>query len=583
MIRVYSRNMKLVSILQNAFDISYSEKMNSLGSAEFSLPGDDPKNEDCKAFSYVEIWDGDERVDLYRIMPNSMTKDGSGRINTYKCEHVLATLLDDVLFKYHQTTNLLPADTIEYILSKQTTQNWILGNVDFTDLYSYKWENENLYNALMSIVKPYTEDYMFTWDTSVYPWILNLVRPSNEVSAYIRYKKNLIGITKDEDPTDIVTRYYCLGYGEGDNQLTIESVNGGVPYVDADSETIEKYGIIADFYIDKSEENPAMLKAKAIAALEKAKVPKVVYTVDAAEIYQITKEPIDKFTVGSLVQVYDSESGIEFTARVVGKDKSDIKGNPGDAKLTIANFDTKKISSAVSSIQRRQRVSEVYSQGATNIDSNDYQDNCDATHPAVIEFYIPEECVRVNKCLLSYKVEKFRTYARSNISNPASTITSESGGSSIMSSGGQLWSVRPGYTSGMPVTDRALRDTPYEHAHQIVDIDHMHNVEVPAHTHDVVMPSHTHDIEHGIFEYEYLPEDVLIKVDGNVIPASGLSGKDIDIVPYLSATDGKIQRGIFHKVEIFPGVTEQNPLGLARITATVVKQIFTQSRGGGDY
>ena len=60
---------------------------------------------------------------------------------------------DDVLFKYHQTSNLHPADTIEYILSKQTTQNWILGNVDFTDLYSYKWENENLYNALMSIVK----------------------------------------------------------------------------------------------------------------------------------------------------------------------------------------------------------------------------------------------------------------------------------------------------------------------------------------------------------------------------------------------------------------------------------------------
>ena len=136
MIRVYSRNMELISILQNAFDISYSEKMNSLGSAEFSLPGDDPKNEDCQPFNFVELFDGNERVDLYRIMPNSMTKDGSGRINTYKCEHVLATLLDDVLFKYHQTSNLHPADTIEYILSEQTIQNWILGDVDFTDLYS---------------------------------------------------------------------------------------------------------------------------------------------------------------------------------------------------------------------------------------------------------------------------------------------------------------------------------------------------------------------------------------------------------------------------------------------------------------
>ncbi len=565
MIRVYSRNMKLVSILQNAFDISYSEKMNSLGSAEFSLPGDDPKNEDCKAFNYVEIWDGDERVDLYRIMPNSMTKDGSGRINTYKCEHVLATLLDDVLFKYHQTSNLRPADTIEYILSKQTTQNWILGNVDFTDLYSYKWENENLYNALMSIVKPYTKDYMFTWDTSVYPWVLNLVRPSNEVSAYIRYKKNLIGITKDEDPTDIVTRYYPLGYGEGDNQLTIESVNGGVPYVDADSETIEKYGIIADFYIDKSEENPAMLKAKAIAALEKTKVPKVVYTVDAAEIYQITKEPIDKFTVGSLIQVYDSESGIEFTARVVGKDKSDIKGNPGDTKLTIANFDTRKISSVVSSIQKRQRVSEVYSQGATNIDSNDYQDNCDATHPAVIDFFIPNECVRVNKCLLSYKTEKFRAYETSLESDLGTTQTSTEDETE------QLWDLLGEYSPG------EVTSLVQGHSHGICPHKH-------THSHNVSIPPHSHNINYGIYEFDKLPDAVIIKVDGNtVMDQTALTGNDIDIIPYLAKDgSGKITRG-FHKVEIFPGTTEANPNGLARIIGTVVKQIFLQSRGEGDY
>jgi len=565
MIRVYSRDMKLVSILQNAFGISYSEKMNSLGSAEFSLPGDDPKNEDCKAFNYVEIWDGDERVDLYRIMPNSMTKDGSGRINTYKCEHVLATLLDDVLFKYHQTSNLRPADTIEYILGKQTTQNWILGNVDFTDLYSYKWENENLFNALMSIVKPYTEDYMFTWDTSTYPWTINLIKPSNEISAYIRYKKNLIGITKDEDPTDIVTRYYPLGYGEGDNQLTIESVNGGVPYVDADSETIEKYGIIADFYIDKSEENPAMLKAKAIAALEKAKVPKIVYTVDAAEIYQITKEPIDKFTVGSLIQVYDSESGIEFTARVVGKDKSDIKGNPGDAKLTIANFDTRKISSVVSSIQRRQRVSEVYSQGATNIDSNDYQDNCDATHPAVIEFFIPNECVRVNKCLLNYKTEKFRAYETSLESDLGTTQTSTEDETE------QIWDLLGGYSPG------EVMSLVQGHSHGICPHKH-------THSHDISIPPHSHDINYGIYEYDKLPDAVIIKVDGNtVMGQTALTGNDIDIIPYLAKDgSGKITRG-FHKVEIFPGTTEANPNGLARIIGAVVKQIFLQSRGEGNY
>jgi hypothetical protein len=64
---------------------------------------------------------------------------------------------------------------------------------------------------------------------------------------------------------------------------------------------------------------------------------------------------------------------------------------------------------------------------------------------------------------------------------------------------------------------------------------------------------------------------------------TALTGNDIDIIPYLAKDgSGKITRG-FHKVEIFPGTTEANPNGLARIIGTVVKQIFLQSRGEGDY
>ena len=299
-----------------------------------------------------------------------------------------------------------------------------------------------------------------------------------------------------------------------------------------------------------------MLKAKATAALEKAKAPKVVYTVDAAEIYQITKEPIDKFTVGSLIQVYDSESGIEFAARVVGKEKPDIKGNPGDAKLTIANFDTRKISSVVNSIQRKQRVSEVYSQGATNIDSNDYQDNCDATHPAVIEFYIPEECVRVNKCLLSYKTEKFRAYETSLESDLGTTQTSTEDETA------QIWDLFGGYSPG------EVTSLVQGHSHGICPHKH-------THSHNVSIPPHSHNINYGIYEFDKLPDAIIIKVDGNtVMGQTTLTGNDIDIIPYLAKDgSGKITRG-FHKVEIFPGTTEANPNGLACIIGTVVKQIF---------
>jgi len=220
--------MNLVAVLQNAYNIFYEKKMNELWTASFSLPANDPKNVECQPFRFVEIFDDDERVELFRILPSKFAKSNDGITMTYQCEHVLGTLLDDIMFQYHQTSNLSPANTLTYILSKQSTQRWIVGTVDFASLYEYKWENENLLSAIFGVPKAYSEEYMWTFDTTTYPWKLNLVRPPSEVSAYIRYGKNLVGITKEEDPTYIVTRLYPLGYGEGDNQLTIKSVKG--PY-----------------------------------------------------------------------------------------------------------------------------------------------------------------------------------------------------------------------------------------------------------------------------------------------------------------------------------------------------------------
>ena len=110
---------------------------------------------------------------------------------------------------------------------------------------------------------------------------------------------------------------------------------------------------------------------------------------------------------------------------------------------------------------------------------------------------------------------------------------------------------------------------------------HLHFIDW-SHSHSV--PSHTHDIEYGIYEFEYLPTKLTIKVDGTTVTTNApISDSDFDIIPYLSKTSGKVNRGAFHTVEIIPNTTANNPDGLARINASVVKQIFVQSRGGGDY
>jgi hypothetical protein len=179
----------------------------------------------------------------------------------------------------------------------------------------------------------------------------------------------------------------------------------------------------------------------------------VTYSVSASEIHRLTGEQIYKFTTGVQVRVQDAEMREDFVARIVKVSKKDIRGRPGEIQLAIANR-PQDIAGSIAELANRQRINEVYAQGATNLDSHDFADNADPTHPAVLRLYIPDETARINKMQLSYQVEPFRAYERSIesmpavTSGPSSTSTTEAGGqttsgpssTSTTASGGQTTS-----------------------------------------------------------------------------------------------------------------------------------------------
>jgi phage minor structural protein len=621
MIKVYDQSMRLAAILQKAFDISYEERTNELWTASFSLPADDPKLVECKPLRFVEIFDGDERVDLFRIIPMKTQRSSDGKTVYFECEHVLATLIDDVLFQYHQVggSGMLTRDVLQYIISKQMTPRWQLGTVSFSRQFEYKFENDNLLGGLFAVPKPFEETYLWTWDTSTMPWKLNLIQPSVVPAAYIRYGKNLIGITKVEDPSLLCTRLYALGYGEGVNQLDITSVNPtGLPYIDADTQS--QYGVISRIWTDRRYEYADTLFAAAKAQLEQLKLPKLTYTVDGAELYRLTNDPLDKFKAGTIVRVIDGELAIDIEARVLIRTRSDINGSPGGVRLQIANKQD-DLAGNVADLDARQRINEVTAQGATNIDSNNFADNADPDHPAVLKFYLPDETVRVNKLTLSYECQPFRAYSRSNASQETKVITSTVAESVVVSSTPGFWYVD--YVSFIP--GDIFMDASGEHTHTFSGSDsdtvsisgntssagdpshnhyfnnsdsvsisisgttslsgahvhnvypsHDHDVTIPSHKHDVTIPSHTHEIIYGIYEGQ-TPTSLEIKIDGTEIPITGTNGSDVDLIPYLSKDDGgRVQRGSWHTIEIKPD-------RMGRIIANVVTQLFVQSRGGGDY
>lgn len=612
--QVFDRNMRRLAYLDNALAVGYALETNSLWSATFTLPADDKKNAYCAPLNFVEIFDGDERIDLFRIIGEDLERsDGATRY--YNCEHVLATLISDVLFQYHQCggSGVKTADVLNYILARQTRQNWKLGDCDFKRYFEYNWENSTLLSALFAVPECFDSEYLWSWDTTVYPWTLSLTMPTDALKSEIRYAKNMTNIKKTTDATSIANRVYALGYGEGVNQLTIESVNGGVPYVE-DALSIERYGLCSTILVDSRYEIAENLKAYAEQILTGLKEPYVSYEIGAIDLHRLTGDSFSKFRPGEVVRVVDEADGINLRTRIVRVEKSDAEGDPGNVTVTIANK-TQDIAGSISDLQSRALIGETYAQGATNQQIYNFSDNADTTHPAKLQLYISSSVVRINKMLLNVEFEAFRAYEKTissgggqtTSSGGASTATASSGGGTSKSTsngGGSTVTSQSGGSSqetagniGDYNTNDVTANDGKQHHHQLI---HTHSISIPSHTHKVSVPSHSHDfsigehshsvnipnhthstkdhtheIEFGIYEGQRASK-ATIKVDGKEIPAQ-TSYSNIDIVEFLSTDDsGKIRRNAWHTIEILPD-------NMSRIVGAVFAQTFCNSRGGGDY
>lgn len=452
MLMTMNLSREYTAILENAYDVSYEKIENEIGSIEFSMPLYDTKNSMIEALQYVELTDNEnEYIGLYRIMPSLVKKDKSNYSIKYTAMHVLGTLLDSVLFGYFEITNKKTVDAINFVLNQQKTKHWILKKCDFTRYFSYAWENENgLADALFSIPKAFDEDYLWEWNTQVYPFELSLVKPPTEPICRIQEGYNMEGFEIDIDPNNLVNRVYPLGAGEGVNQINIKSVNNNVPYVE-DKESIKKYGLVEYVWTDLRFTQPQSLKDNATNMLLKWSIPKVSWKVAAADLIKLTDTPlqIDKLRQGTVVMINTNEYG-SFNLRIKKEAKSDVFGAPQSLDLEIGNVKD-DINTTMSDLGRKQQINETYSQGATNILNYSYQDNCESAYPAEIEFYLDDDVFHVNTVELTFKTKRYRGYTKAVKGGGAKTITSEAGGQSTQTSSAGGSSVRSTSAGGASV------------------------------------------------------------------------------------------------------------------------------------
>lgn len=617
MLEIFDKNRKRIAIAENASGIEEERKINSIWYLTFSLPYNDAKNEYCQPFNYVRYNGGE----LYRIMPVDTVVTETGLL-TYQCEHVLATLIDNVLFGYHVVGNLgtYTADCIRYVLDKQLTKNWVLYECDFARQFEYGWTQETLLSALFSIATPLA-DYMWVTDTTVYPWRLSLksIGVGKRPELYVRSGWNMLSYGATSDPQQICTRLYPLGYGEGVNQLTIKSVNNGCEYLQSPKEYTDKYGIVERIWIDRRYEDPASLLSAAQVMLNELQNPLKQFEISFAEL---DESDYNTAQIGKRVRILQTELAEQidtYVTELVYK-YDDITSST----LVVANKST-DIASSVADMADRQRIEQAYAQGATQLYSQSLQANCDSNNGAVMDFFLPEDMRIVNKIVAKVRVSSFRAYSKatkaaeskvvssttasqktySSTSGGGSTSTTSSGGGSTSSATAlESSNVLPSQTNGqavhnhglsrgarLAVVDTNLNITGYEtwifsgahthpahshsisaHSHSVSIPSHSHNITIPGHSHNITIPAHEHSITPGIYFYGS-PKQFDLYVNGKKKTTITATDTEIDLTEYLiDESSSMIPRGSWLSIEIRPN-------DLAYVSIDMFVQGFVQSRG----
>lgn len=560
MIKIKNLNLKTVGIVENAYDISYTKEDNKIWLASFSLPLDDPKKSLLEELHYVEITDdkAEEVIGLFRIMDIDEHKSIDSKRITVSCLHVLHTLSDSPINGYYQKDNLTTRENIESLLKLQNNRDWVLGRCDFTRYFSYSWENENgLVDALFSIPKSFDEPYKFTWDTTSYPWTINLIKPSTTPTCRILEGHNLKGLDIQSNPLQIVNRIHAKGIGEGVNALTFKTINGGKDYVQNDA-TIAKNGgrVISYVWVDRRFTDKYHLKSSAESLLEKWSKPIITWKIDAIDLNSIHVEQtgkkieIDDLKEGKVVQLVTNDYGTQ-NLRIMKMVKKDITGSPWDLSLEIGNV-KETLAGTLADSQRQNEINTNYANGATNLFLVRGEENADSNHPVKIWFNLDDDVFNINQVRLDVEVSPFRAYSKAIKGGGAMVGTTSSGGytaSSTSSGGGSVqggtsqaggatqvgtssssggdhrhkmfkydgpvnfdWTQTdvalsysgmdarfPIYVQGAAwASDLYTAESSGSHYHTVnMNLpahDHSFNVNIPAHSHSFTVPAHKHDI-----------------------------------------------------------------------------------------
>lgn len=298
--------------------ISVSATINlaPLSTATIVLPQD---GEEVGVRQYIQLFGPDGSLGVYRVV-NVQTIYGKQR--EVSLEHSICTLDDSVTpakTEYKGTFRSI----LQKILNEQDKKLWSLGTVAVpnSEDYTLSCGEMKLLEALLDAME-LADGYALSFDQSVTPWKINVVKLPNEASCECRMSRNADYVSISRDDAELITRVYS-------DKLE----NGKM-----DGPTVGTWGVIARHLDIPRGMTQSQARRYAQQYLNIHKNPFVSVDIDAANLAALTGDSFDRFALGALCSVALPQWGVTMSERVVTMHYPDLMAQPDVVMLTLSTL-----------------------------------------------------------------------------------------------------------------------------------------------------------------------------------------------------------------------------------------------------
>ncbi len=338
-IEAHNSGGDLIVILQDAYNKRYIQAANEPSRLIFRYPVDGIYASEVSKINLFWLRDEDgNHLDTFDIRIKRSCRSEGFAYYEVECVNLMAQLAGETVTYYF--ASYLDAKTISQIVTallafQEHVSPITVGDIDAAignAVREIEIENSSPLQALNKL-RESIGGYIRVNPDRTLDWKVLI---GEDKGQQIRYNKNMRGIDRTEDYTDLVTRLFYYGQGEGDARVTL--LDAGHPTEYLDSDTQGTYGIISKVITDKQVtfiEDSDLLLELAQQYLEAHKYPTYSYHIVYADLSELPDGlDFDKLQLGSVVTAIDEDLGIDVEVYIVKIDKN--LDHPEDTEIELS-------------------------------------------------------------------------------------------------------------------------------------------------------------------------------------------------------------------------------------------------------